>query len=617
MASAWSAGASERPPNILWIITDDHRSDALTVFNRHATGQSESPLGFVMSPRLDALAAEGVFFPNAYCNSPACAPSRASMHTGKYPHRSGIYGFRRAHLSADVSSRLVQGVLKDHGYQPAHFGKAGVRIFPFEKINQWMPPGYYDPRVTKRSLHESDGSDFWFNKPWGMHEGKGRVLGNEEVYRFPGGRVERYWTSRVDRPITPEEKQHRAAIEEELDILRSYTRRNKHLIIGGVSSNTTWNTIDGATVRAMQRYLEHDGAKPYTLIDGKTQATGPDPSQPVFIHLGFSAPHTPVLPSREFRDQFEGKTYRVPDFDERELKLLPKTLRQMHDDLNFSKMTDDEKQQAIRDYYALCAMVDYLAGEAADSFKAYSEKHGRDYLIVYVNGDHGWHLGEQGIEAKFGPWRQSNQGSVIVVSSDHEKYPPGTVYDGMVEYVDLAPTFLEAGGVPESDRTGLDGFSLRQTLRGEAPHRQYVIGEINAVRGPRAFLRSADFAFSMRPRPFFTKPGEGYAPGERIRWALDAPAEEVEMALYDLRVDPDERINVAYHEPYTELAAFFRDKLGRIVLGDDRVEVDWTKPNAYHISSFAQGAHDHRLEIPAGVVPEPALPSAYAELLPD
>ena len=71
------------------------------------TGTAESELGYVESPNLDRLAAEGVLFTDAYCNSLACAPSRSSMHTGKYPHRNGMYGFRKAHQAADCSSRII------------------------------------------------------------------------------------------------------------------------------------------------------------------------------------------------------------------------------------------------------------------------------------------------------------------------------------------------------------------------------------------------------------------------------------------------------------------------------------------------------------------------------
>jgi len=163
-------------------------------------------------------------------------------------------------------------------------------------------------------------------------------------------------------------------------------------------------------------------------------------------------------------------------------------------------------------------------------------------------------------------------------------------------------------GIDAGRHPGLDGISLRTTLN-EGAQREYVIGELNQVRGDRAYLRCEDFAFAMRVRPYWTKPGMGYEPGNRIRWGLDAAAEEVDMSLYDLRIDPKERINVAYYEPYAELAAFFRAKLGNIVLGDGRVECDWSQENKYHISNFAAAAHDRKLNTPQAIVPEPQLPA--------
>ena len=76
-------------PNILWLITDDHRADSIQAFNQATAGQRHSALGEVSSPSADKLASEGVLFTRAYCNSPACAPSRTSMHFGMYPHHSG------------------------------------------------------------------------------------------------------------------------------------------------------------------------------------------------------------------------------------------------------------------------------------------------------------------------------------------------------------------------------------------------------------------------------------------------------------------------------------------------------------------------------------------------
>ena len=62
-------------PNILWICTDQQRFDTIRALgNLHA-----------QTPRLDQLVKEGTTFTNAFCQSPVCAPSRASFLTGRYP----------------------------------------------------------------------------------------------------------------------------------------------------------------------------------------------------------------------------------------------------------------------------------------------------------------------------------------------------------------------------------------------------------------------------------------------------------------------------------------------------------------------------------------------------
>ena len=62
-------------PNILWLCTDQQRFDTLRSFgNPHA-----------QTPALDRLVAEGTSLSNAFCQSPVCAPSRASFLTGRYP----------------------------------------------------------------------------------------------------------------------------------------------------------------------------------------------------------------------------------------------------------------------------------------------------------------------------------------------------------------------------------------------------------------------------------------------------------------------------------------------------------------------------------------------------
>lgn len=66
-----------KPRNLLFIMSDEH--------SRRVLGSYGHPM--IETPNLDRLAARGVRFTDAYCNSPICVPSRASFHTGRYPHQ--------------------------------------------------------------------------------------------------------------------------------------------------------------------------------------------------------------------------------------------------------------------------------------------------------------------------------------------------------------------------------------------------------------------------------------------------------------------------------------------------------------------------------------------------
>ncbi len=67
---------SKKPRNLLFIMSDEH--------SKRVLGCNGNPL--IRTPNLDRLAASGVHFTDAYCNSPICVPSRASFQTGRYVH---------------------------------------------------------------------------------------------------------------------------------------------------------------------------------------------------------------------------------------------------------------------------------------------------------------------------------------------------------------------------------------------------------------------------------------------------------------------------------------------------------------------------------------------------
>lgn len=599
-------------PNVLWIVTDDQRPDSVSCFNRAVYGTSESPLGYVESPNIDALAEEGVLFTRAICNAPACGPSRGSMHTGRYPFRTGHYGFELSHQHPDFVTPVVHQTLRTYGYSTGAFGKSDSYIY--NEPGSYGNDGIFGTKVHfKHDLQENDLGDIYSSTAGKNIDGKYTVYGKNEKVMYPDGSVRKYLVENSQDGLTPEEEAEGKRTNEEFGLLRSYSLGNKSLIYGGRNPQTADKTADAWIAKSFINYLKN-ADQPYTSCFG-TEMQGVPTDKPFLIDVGFRFPHTPILPPQSFRDHFADKTYRLPEYDPSDKTKMPPQLRKLvegmkvipdtPEDVSAGRaFTADDMQKAIRDYYAFCAHGDELIGDTVKAFKEYCAKNGQEYLIIYTIGDHGWQLGEQGMESKFSPWRESIHNAAIVVSSDKNKFPAGTVCDELVEYVDFAPTILAAGGVNIHAKKYdyLDGQDLAEVLTGKAVEREYAVGEMNLVIGPRAYMRSNEFGFSMRTRPF-----NGYVKADRlnkdIKWALECPVAKAELALYDLRVDPLERNNVANDPEYVALAAWFRMKLGNIVLGDGRVECDWKQLNRYELSNFAKGADDKKLDIPANLIP--------------
>ncbi len=106
------------PPNLLFIVTDDQRSDMMGVVN---------PI--LHTPNMDRLANEGVRFENAFVTSPICAASRASLLTGVV-ERTHQLTFGTPPLVADFIDRSYPTLLREAGYHTGFIGKFGVRTEP-------------------------------------------------------------------------------------------------------------------------------------------------------------------------------------------------------------------------------------------------------------------------------------------------------------------------------------------------------------------------------------------------------------------------------------------------------------------------------------------------------
>ncbi len=112
--TACSQNGPEPPdrPNLLFILTDDQRHDALSIYDTFP---------WLETPNLDALAADGVVFENAFVTTSLCSPSRGSFLTGTYANRHGV--IVNEYVDPATELPTFPEVLQQNGYETAYIGK--------------------------------------------------------------------------------------------------------------------------------------------------------------------------------------------------------------------------------------------------------------------------------------------------------------------------------------------------------------------------------------------------------------------------------------------------------------------------------------------------------------
>ncbi|MCX2478163.1 sulfatase [Pedobacter sp. MC2016-15] len=135
IASAQTAPAKSKRPNIIFILSDDHAYQAIGAYGNK----------IAKTPNIDRLANEGALFKNAIVTNAICGPSRATFLTGKYSHKNG---YPLNEQKFDTDQQLFPSLLQEAGYQTAWLGKWHLGNLPkgFDYYNILNAQGqYYNP----------------------------------------------------------------------------------------------------------------------------------------------------------------------------------------------------------------------------------------------------------------------------------------------------------------------------------------------------------------------------------------------------------------------------------------------------------------------------------------
>ena len=177
---ACSAPPAERRPNVIIVLTDDQGFGDVGV---HGNDK-------IRTPNLDRFAQEGVEFTRFYV-SPVCAPTRASLMTGRYYYRSGVIHTSRGGAKMHGDEVTLAETLRDAGYRTGIFGKWHLGDnYPMRPMDQGFdeslvhksggidqapdkPNGYFDPLLWRNGdAFHSKGycTDIFFNAALGFIE---------------------------------------------------------------------------------------------------------------------------------------------------------------------------------------------------------------------------------------------------------------------------------------------------------------------------------------------------------------------------------------------------------------------------------------------------------------
>ena len=386
----------DKRPNIILLMADQMRGDCLGI-----AGHPD-----VKTPFLDALAAEGVRYENAYSACPTCVPARATLYTGMSQEHTGRVGYEDL-VPWDYPHTLA-GELSKAGYYTQCVGK--MHVHPLRNNL-----GFHDVRLHDGYLH---------------------------AYR---------------RPTTPSYEDQRVADD-------YYWWLKQQL---GVDADPVDTGLDcNSWVVRPWIYEEKYHPTNWVASECRDFLRRRDRSKPFFLMASFVRPHPPLDAPEYYLNLYKDESLAEPwrgDWND-----CVRWERDGHSYHAQTAPSDESYIQQLRaGYYAAITHIDHQIGRLVS---ALVEEQIMDNTIILFVSDHGEMLGDHLMFQKAKPFQGSIRVPLFISGPERYVGKHGTVCTDLAELRDVMPTLLELAGapIPETvDGTSLLHPVEREYLHGE------------------------------------------------------------------------------------------------------------------------------------------------------
>ncbi|MDC6404669.1 MULTISPECIES: sulfatase [Maribacter] len=408
--------AKETPikPNIVFIMSDDHAYQAISAYDNR----------LIETPNIDRIAKMGMLFTNASVTNSICAPSRATILTGKHSHLNG----KIDNVSPfDTTNVTFPQLLQKAGYQTAMFGKLHFGN---------NPKGFDQFKILP-------GQGFYYNPDF--------ITKNEGEINVKG-----YVTDIVtDMTLDWLENERQA----DKPFMLMYLHKAPH---------RSWLMAE----RHMAEFTQKKFPEPVTLFDThEGMPAAKVAKMKVDGDMGWAADsklYPEVMDQLGLEEQigFDKRRYEmtVGRLDSTQKATFDTCYRAIADEFiaNLPNMTETDiakwrYQRYMQDYLGTIKSVDENVGRVLDYLEANNMM--ENTIVVYTS-DQGFYLGEHGWFDKRFVYDESLKTPLLVSWKNHIK--PGSVSDELVQNLDFAQTFLDVAGVEQP--ADMQGKSLVPVL---------------------------------------------------------------------------------------------------------------------------------------------------------